>query len=123
MSRYQWLVFVAAWLGGGFGIFLATLVNYVFTKRIPALAAAPDLAWRFVFLAGLVPAAFALWIRRRVREPEAWTQEGGAARGLRALFAPDLRRATLGGLAMSVVNLSTWWGTNAFLPLVAAFLA
>src|ERR1043166_2887390 len=73
------------------GIFLATLVNDVFTKRIPALAAAPDLAWRVVFLAGLVPAAFALWIRRRVRGPQAWTQEGGGARGLSELFAPGLR--------------------------------
>jgi predicted MFS family arabinose efflux permease len=105
------------------GIFLATLVNDVFTKRIPALVAEPDLAWRIVFLAGLVPAAFALWIRRNVREPEVWTQAGGGARGLRELFAPGLRRATLGGLGMCVVNLSTWWGTNAFLPLVAAFLA
>ena len=104
------------------GIFLATLVNDVFTKRIPALVADPDLAWRLVFVAGLVPAAFALWIRRHVREPDAWTRERRGGR-LRDLFAADLRRATLGGLAMSVVNLSTWWATNAFLPLVAAFLA
>ena len=30
---------------------------------------------------------------------------------------------TLGGLAMSLVTLVTWWGTNAFLPFVATFLA
>src|SRR5437660_109660 len=115
MSRYQWLVFLAAWLGWGFDVFdgllfnFVALVNDVFTKRIPGLAADPDLAWRLVFLAGLVPAAFALWIRRRVREPEAWTQEGGATRSLGELFAPGLRRATLGGLGLCVVNLSTWW--------------
>src|SRR5207253_689070 len=44
------------------GIVLATLVNDLFTKRITVVAAQPDLAWRLVFLAGLVPAAFALWI-------------------------------------------------------------
>src|SRR6185295_1856753 len=44
------------------GLFLATLVNDLFTKRIPWLTGQPDLAWRLVFLTGLIPAAFALWI-------------------------------------------------------------
>src|SRR5206468_3206764 len=183
MTRYQWLVLFAAWLGWGFdvfdgllfnlvapvclprllgvaaggarvgaaagaslvaevvperrrvaagallytssplGIFLATLVNDLFTKRIPLLAAQPDLAWRLVFLTGLLPAAVALWIRRRVREPEVWEREAHAAPRLAELFAPGLRHATLGGLAMCIVTLVAWWGTNAFLPLVAAFLA
>jgi MFS family permease len=105
------------------GIFLAALVNDLFTKRIPLLAAQPDLAWRVVFLSGLVPAAVALWIRRRVREPETWAREAGKTPRLAELFAPGLRRATLGGLAMCIVTLVAWWGTNAFLPLVAVFLA
>jgi MFS family permease len=105
------------------GIFLASLVNDLFTKRIDALAAYPDLGWRLVFLSGLVPAAFALWIRRRVREPELWTQTRGPAPRLGELFAPGLRRATLGGLAMCLITLITWWGTNAFLPFVITFLA
>jgi MFS family permease len=105
------------------GIFLATVVNDLFTKRIPALAGRPDLGWRLVFLAGLVPAAFALWIRRRVREPEAWKEARGARPRLAELFAPELRRATLGGLAMCLVTLVTWWGTNAFLPFVMGSLA
>jgi MFS family permease len=105
------------------GIVLATLVNDLFTKRIPALAAEPDLAWRLVFLSGLLPAAFALWIRRRVREPEAWEAVGGSRPRLRELFAPGLRRATLGGLAMCLVTLVTWWGTNAFLPFAFGSLA
>jgi MFS family permease len=105
------------------GIFLATLVNDLFTKRIALLATQPDLAWRMVFLSGLVPAAFALWIRRRVREPEAWQREARRTPRLAELFAPGLRRATLGGLAMCLVTLVTWWGTNAFLPFVATFLA
>ena len=105
------------------GIFLATLVNDLFTKRIALLAAQPDLAWRLVFLSGLVPAAFALWIRRRVAEPDTWSRERGRTPRLADLFAPGLRRATLGGLAMCLVTLVTWWGTNAFLPFVATFLA
>jgi MFS family permease len=105
------------------GIFLAALVNDLFTKRIPALADAPELAWRLVFLAGLVPALVALWIRRQIREPEGWSRDRGPAPRLRELFAPPLRRATVGGLALCLVTLVTWWGTNAFLPFVAAFLA
>jgi MFS family permease len=70
-----------------------------------------------------VPAAFALWIRRRVREPEVWEQEPAKRPRLRELFTPALRRATLGGLAMSLVTLVTWWATNAFLPFVVRHLA
>jgi MFS family permease len=106
-----------------FGILLAGLVNDLFTKQLAAVAASPDLAWRLVFLSGLVPAAFALWIRRNVREPEVWEQEVRRRPRLRELFTPALRRATLGGLAMSLVSLVTWWATNAFLPFVVRHLA
>src|SRR5437667_61711 len=151
MSRYQWLVFFAAWLGWGFdvfdgllfnfvapvcvpsllgvvpgepaGIFLAGVMNDLFTKRIPATAANPDLAWRVVFLSGLLPAAVALWIRRHVREPDAWLRARGPSPRLAELFTPALRRSTLGGLAMCLVTLVPWWATHAFLPFVVAHLA
>ena len=100
------------------GIMLAGMANDVFTRQIAVIAVRPDLAWRLVFLTGLVPAAFALWIRRRVREPEVWHRERAGTPRLRELFTPDLRRATLGGLAMSLVTLVSWWATNAFLPFV-----
>ncbi|HYC21314.1 MAG TPA: MFS transporter [Candidatus Bathyarchaeia archaeon] len=106
------------------GLFLATFVNDLFTKRLGAIAADPSLSWRLVFLSGLLPAAVALWIRRRVEEPEAWRAVAGGSRvRIRELFTPAHRRSTLGGLALCVVNLITWWGTNALMPLVAAFLA
>jgi MFS family permease len=105
------------------GIFLAALVNDLFTKRIDALADSPDLAWRLVFLTGLCPALIAIWIRRRVREPETWADGRGAMPRLAELFAPTLRRATLGGFGLCLVTLVTWWGTSAFIPFVAAFVA
>ena len=105
------------------GILLAGFVTDLLTKRIDVLAAQPDLAWRLVFLTGLVPAAFAIWIRRRVEEPEIWRRERTARPRLAELFVPGLRRATLGGLAMCLVTLVTWWATNAFLPFVADHLA
>jgi MFS family permease len=100
------------------GIMLAGWVNDLFTRQIDVIAAEPDLAWRLVFLSGLVPAAVALWIRRRVREPEVWTSEQGPPARLSELFAPAHRRATLGGLVLSVVTLLTWWAMSAFLPFV-----
>ena len=100
------------------GILLAGAVNDVLTRQVGALAARPDLAWRVVFLSGLVPAVIALWVRRRVHEPEAWTRLDGPPARLRELFAAPHRRATLGGLALSVVTLLTWWAMSAFLPFV-----
>ena len=104
------------------GIFVAAWVTDLLTHRIDALVAAPDLAWRLVFLTGLVPAAFAIWVRRRVEEPAAWTEAGGPHPRLRDLFSPELRGATLGGLLLCVVTLIAWWGTNAFLPFVVEHL-
>jgi MFS family permease len=102
------------------GIFVAAWVTDLLTHRVDALVAAPDLAWRLVFLTGLVPAAFAIWVRRRVEEPPAWAAVGDAHPRLRELFAPGLRDATVGGLVLCVVTLIAWWGTNAFLPFVVA---
>ncbi|MFN8544848.1 MAG: MFS transporter [Candidatus Binatia bacterium] len=104
-----------------FGIMLAGLMNDLFTKRLHAVAANPDLAWRLVFVSGLFPALVALWVRRRVREPEAWVA-AAAAPPIRVLFAPAYRRATLGGLTLSLLTLLTWWPTNAFLPFVVKHL-
>ena len=37
MTRYQWTVLVAAWLGWGFDVFDAFLFNYVAPNCVPAL--------------------------------------------------------------------------------------
>lgn len=107
------------------GLFLATFVNDLFTREIDWLAANPSLSWRAVFLTGLVPAFLALWVRRNVEEPESWKEGRTAGEHIdyRALFGPGQRRATLGGLGLCVVTLITWWSCNAFMPLVASFLA
>jgi MFS family permease len=105
------------------GILLAGFVTDLLTQRIDVLAAQPGLAWRVVFLTGVLPAVFAAWIRRHVEEPEVWRRERTEHPRLAELFTPELRRATLGGLAMCLVTLLTWWATNAFLPFVAEHLA
>ena len=103
------------------GLFLATFVNDLLTRQIDVLAARPDLAWRFVFATGLIPALVAIAIRWKVREPERWS--GGEHPRLRELFSPAMRMRTLGGLAVAIVALVTWWSVNAFLPMIARYLA
>src|SRR5207244_3803193 len=97
------------------GIFLATLVNDLFTKRIPLLAAQPDLAWRLVFVSGLAPAAVALWIRRRVREPAGFITYastmfnlGGLVGTLATIPVARLGRRTLFALYLAGGAASIW---------------
>lgn len=104
------------------GLFLATFVNDLFTHRIEAIAGNPSLAWRAVFLCGLVPAAVAASLRFFIKEPEMWTKHEAQPRVIE-LFAPNLRSRTIGGLVIAVTMLLAWWTTNSFMPRVADLLA
>ena len=105
------------------GLFLATFVNFqiagVFWR------ATPEVSWRYVFLAGLIPAALALAVRIFVREPERWKSAATAAPAPRIadLFAEPYRAITFSGFFMAVIALITWWSCNAFIPVVATGLA
>jgi MFS family permease len=104
------------------GLFLATYVNNLFTRQLDVIASNPELSWRVVFLTGLVPVFVALLIRLKVKEPEGWKAAESAPR-IAELFSPELRRHTLGGLAMALVALITWWSCSAFIPVIASMLA
>jgi MFS family permease len=103
------------------GLLLATFVNDVFTRQLDAIASDPSMSWRVVFLTGLIPAGVAVLIRMKVREPEHWAPSTNTR--LRELFTPELRKRTLGGLAMALIALVTWWSCSAFIPVIASFLA
>src|SRR5213594_2038721 len=55
---------------GPMGLFLATFL----TKLIQSVAfpGNPEVAWRYVFLFGLVPAGIAFFVRMFIKEPERW---------------------------------------------------
>src|SRR5258706_368812 len=127
LSRYQWLVLLAAWLGWGFDIFDSLLFNFVAPNCIvdllnltPGTAAARDATF---WWAGL-PTAVTFFVRMFVREPERWQQvrERSSVR-LREIFHGDLARVTLLGTLVAVIALITWWSCNAFLPTLATGLA
>lgn len=103
------------------GFFLATWVTDVFTRQITHFAQNPDLAWRAVFLTGVIPAFFAILIRLKVKEPDTWRPEARPA--IRELFSPELRRLTLSGGLLAFITMCTWWSCNAFIPMIARFLA
>jgi MFS family permease len=79
--------------------------------------------WRWLFLVGVLPALFTLWIRRNVREPEAWKKrsaEAARVNPFKVVFGRGLAgRAILIILLGSTVQFA-YWGIFFWLP---AFLA
>ena len=103
------------------GVFLAIFVTDLFTRQIGSLASNPSMAWRLAFLTGLVPAALAIIIRWKVKEPPVWKKQS-VQPGISELFTPELRARTIGGVCLAAVALISWWSCNAFLPAIASFL-
>jgi len=109
--------------GSPLGVVLAAGVNYLISGVW--LAGEPQIAWRYVFLAGLLPVVLALLVRIFLRESEQWraSRARGASSGPRELFSPAMRAATFGGLFAAAVAILCWWGCNAFVPLLGASLS
>ena len=88
-----------------------------------APGAGPD-AWRWLFVLGVLPAAFTLWIRRNVPEPDAWVRR--CATGVRrrnpfaVIFGPALIGRTLRLTLLTACVQFAYWGVFFWLP---AFLA
>jgi MFS family permease len=105
------------------GLFLATWVNFqiagVWFKSVP------ESSWRYVFLAGLLPAAVAFLVRIFVKEPERWKTVAAQAKppAISELFTDKLRPYTLSGFFMALTALIMWWSCNAFIPVVSTGLA
>ncbi len=103
------------------GMFLATEVTWLIQGVL--LPGDPEVAWRYVFACGLIPAIFAIGIRLVIKEPERWKAASGSVPSLLELFRGPTLRLTLSGLATAIVALIMWWSCNAFIPLVANGLA
>ena len=104
--RGKALAFVQSAWAWGYG--LAALVN---------LLVMPLWGWRGVFLVGVAPALFTLWVRRHVEDSTAWQATTHGERGrLRTLFAPGLARTTVAVTFMNGACLFAWWGLNGWVP-------
>lgn len=103
------------------GLFLATFVTYQVQGVL--FQGSPEVAWRYVFLCGLIPAAVAFVIRLFVKEPERWQKVVTEVPKMAEIFGPKLRGRTASGLLMALVALLSWWSCNAFIPTVSVGLA
>jgi MFS family permease len=81
----------------------------------------PVAGWRLMFLAGLLPAALALAVRRRLREPERWKAAvahgpaGFAPGSLAELFGtPRWRHNAIVGLVLAFAGVVGLWGIGFF---------
>lgn len=86
-----------------------------------AWATLPHWGWRGVFFVGVLPALVALWIQRRVSEPEIWRQREdshGAAHTvpLRELWRKDVRWNGLIATAMNTFSMLGYWGLFTWIP-------
>ena len=82
---------------------------------VTTAAILPRFGWRMLFLVGILPAFFTLWIQRKVKEPEIWTAKKRDA-PLRILFRPPLLRITLLSTALATSVLFAYWGLFTWLP-------
>ncbi len=106
--------------GWAIGYILAALVSALVLDVLPLGRE----AWRWLFVVGVLPALFALWVRRTVPEPVVWAKRRSAgetrANPFAVLFgAPLWRRTVLATLLTASVQFA-YWGLFFWLP---SFLA
>jgi len=104
--RGKALAFVQSSWAIGYG--LAAVTN---------LLVMPAWGWRGVFVVGVVPALFTVWIQQRVEEPRIWHATAGADRGrFSTLFNSSFGTITVAVTFMNACCLFAWWGLNSWVP-------
>jgi len=93
----------------------AWAVGYALGAALVAVVM-PRFGWRAVFFAGVAPALVALWVQRRVGEPEAWTSAHRRLVPVAQLFRGELGRSTLVCASMNAAALFGWWGLFTWVP-------
>jgi MFS family permease len=103
----RWRPWIAAVLqtGVNIGVLVACAVYAIMSHA--------EIAPRYVFLVGILPAFVVFWIRRAVPEPEEWSLAKRKAEhrepGIRDLFRGAVRRTTLLTILVCSLSLSAWW--------------
>jgi len=97
--------------GWAIGYMLAAIVTAVVLPRF---------GWRWLFLTGILPALFTIWIQRKVVEPPIWLHGPHTPPSFATLFRPPLARITLLTTALATSVLFAYWGLFTWLP---AFLS
>lgn len=95
-------------------------VGYILAALFAAVIL-PRFGWRMLFLLGILPAFFTLWIRRNVQEPEIWKSRLSSPQIERAkisfeIFRFPLAGKTLLGSLIAMVVLFAYWGLFTWMP-------
>ncbi len=90
-------------------------VGYALGAAVVALVM-PHFGWRAVFFVGIIPALITLWLRRGVRESEAWRKERTARVQILQLFRGPLAYNSLVCATMNAATLFAWWGLFTWVP-------
>jgi MFS family permease len=91
-------------------------IGYALGAAIVAVVM-PHFGWRAVFFAGLLPAFFAIWIRRKVSEPERWTRLARTATApLTQVFRGRNGRHLAIATVVNAATLFAWWGLFFWVP-------
>lgn len=83
-----------------------------------------SLEYRWVFVVGVIPALFSVWIRKAVPEPEEWAQSRETRKKVPVadLFRGEVKRNTWLTLVLSSVSLTTVWGLLYFITQIVRSL-
>jgi len=81
----------------------------------------PRFGWRPIFFVGILPALVAIWVQRRVPEPEIWkarvrTGARTISESLRILWRKDLQRNGILATAMNACGMFGYWGLFTWIP-------
>jgi len=101
--------------GWALGYILAALL----AAAVLGNSAPGDQRWRWLFVAGVLPAMFTLWIRRNVREPDAWkraARTSAPANPFAVILGPGLRSTTLRVALLTTAVQFAYWGIFFWLP-------
>lgn len=86
-----------------------------------AVGETPVTAWRLMFVIGTVPALLAILIRRKLKEPETWSAQAGAASAQKQLGSygelfgdPRWRHNALVGMFLAFAGVVGLWGIGFF---------
>jgi MFS family permease len=95
--------------------YMAASISAAIILGAPSLGAD---AWRWLFVLGVAPALFTLWIRRYVREPESWARKpkGSGPNPFAVIFGPTLIKRTLLIIALGSAVQFANWGLFFWLP-------
>jgi len=90
-------------------------IGYALAAAVVAVVM-PRFGWRAVFFVGIVPALITLWLRRSLREPEAWREISTARPPIRSLFRGTLGYGVLICATMNAAALFGYWGLFTWMP-------